>query len=303
MDADTQAAGKADHWEHLIIPRIGKLFDAFPKDFPTGSDIGREAGLVFGTDRQKFKQLSPNHWSMGINCELLRSVAYGTAKEYDAARAVVLFYLDVELNQLGLWQSEQYTGAPHGGMHMNAMFSGRLAALRKQDSELLKLQDEHLRRIFTYLAATATPSGEIVCCGERQPKGPNAPQQSAIWREAKNLQHPDRKKAEKQIADDFWAPLRGFKVLLAKGDKLGGALTITTQAVTEMPLTARRVEVQRWDGGHLAKYGEPTRAGSTAWVRVDHHNDHVEWSPDAHNTPTPPQGRRIKTVPRKPQSS
>jgi hypothetical protein len=263
-------------WERSFIPRIGKIFDAMP-DFPKSLEIPKQPNLVWDVpnppEGNLGKQDSPNHRDMAHNCELARAAAYGTKADYDAARITVLFELDLHLKRLGLWTREQFTGTPHGGMYLDAAFAGRVGARKKGDTELLALQDEYLRRIFSYMAATATPGGEILCCGERMPKNPIAVQQSAVYRELHGLPHPEGKKIEKHLSEDLWVPLRGFRALRASGDKFGGAQEITSSNVTEMPFTKHPVEVHRWPGGHLARYVSRTDAGKigvTDWVLVDH---------------------------------
>jgi len=259
-------------WERNFIPKIGALFDALAKKFPAGLTIPKEPALIWG--KEGAKQASANHKAMAWNLELARAAVWGTPQEYAAAREVVLFYLDLELKQVGLWTQEQFTGAPHGGMHMDAMLAGRVASRHKNDSELLRLQDDHFRRLATYLAATATPGGEIWCCGERMPQGPGASQQTAIYRELHGLPHRGdlAKNAEKKLKDDFWVSVRGFRALQASGDDFGGARDITPSSVTGLPFVKRRVEVMRWNGGHLARYTSPDEGGKDAcgWVLVDH---------------------------------
>ncbi|HEV8577863.1 MAG TPA: hypothetical protein VGX68_02175 [Thermoanaerobaculia bacterium] len=255
---------------------IGQIFDAMP-DFPKSREIPKNPALVWGVpdppEGNLGKQDSPNHRDMAHNAELARAAAYGTPAEYETARETVLFELDLHMKRLGMWTREQFTGTPHGGMYLNAAFAGRVGARKKGDTELLKLQDEYLRRIFTYMAATATPGGEVLCCGERMPKDPIAVQQSAVYRELHGLPHPHKAKIEKQLQDDLWVPLRGFRALRASGDTFGGVQEITSDTVTTLPFVKHPIEVQRWPGGHLARYLSRTdagKAGVTDWVLVDY---------------------------------
>jgi hypothetical protein len=265
-------------WERNFIPMIGAIFDAQAAGFPDSLKIPKKPKLVWGVpdppEGNLGMQDSPNHRDMAHNVELARAAAYGTSADYEAARKTVLFDLDLHLNRLGLWTREQFTGTPHGGMYLDAAFAGRVGARKKGDTELLKLQDEYLRRTFTYMAATATPGGEVLCCGERMPNGPAAVQQSAVYRELHGLPHPNKKKIEKGIKDDdFWVSLRGFRVLRASGDNFGGIREITPEKVTALPFTKFPVQVQRWPGGHLARYLSRKEAGKadvTDWVLVDH---------------------------------
>jgi hypothetical protein len=157
-------------------------------------------------------------------------------------------------------------------MHLDAMFAGRLASLIKRDGELLAQQDEHLRRLFAYLAASSTPAGEVLCCGARMPKGPAATQQSAIFRELHTLPHPNRENMERQIGSDFWVSLRAFRALKARRDRFGGAKEITAENAT-LPLLKWPLEISRWPGGHFARFllaPGTSVAGVTCWVLVDH---------------------------------
>lgn len=279
-------------WERSIMPGLARLIDAFPKGFPESLEVPFDQALAFGPDRQKHKALSPNHWAMGINRELLRAAAYGSTKEYDRAREIVLRYLEIELEEQGFWQGEQYTGDPHGGFHMAAMFAGAMASKERLDAELAAIQFEHRRRLFAYMAATAAPDGEVICCGERMPKGPGAVQQSAVYREAAGLPHPNRKKIDKQISDDFWASLRAFRALRDSGMKVEVIMP------DEMPFTKEAIEVVRWKGGHQARYLGGGGDGTCSWVRAEYlgKGNLVEWRTAGTPAPEPEPGRSIRTA-------
>lgn len=279
------------HWEAVTVPPCAAMADAYARGFPA-SLAPAKAPMIFTSDRKDYNQLSPNHHATGVAARLCWAAAYGSAKDYENARIPQLHVLDLELELIGLMQSEQYTGIVHGGFYLLAAFVARMAASKKKDTELLAREDEHFKRWFQYLALASTPGGDIVMCGERMKVGPTAPQQAAIWREAKGIPHPEKRKIEGQIGDDFWASLRAFRALRVAGDDLGGAIHLKPEDCPALPFTAQPVELVRWKGGHAARYVGNGGDGTCTWVEV--RGEKVSWGVER-NHPLPSGGVVIKT--------
>jgi hypothetical protein len=252
-------------WEDVLLPPLAKLISLYP--YYTSEVIPPK--IVFGPDRKKYRQLSPNHWEMGIATELLRSAVYGPENEWNKAREVYLHSLDLHLDKIGLWTSEQCTGAPHGGFYLDGLVAARMAVRLRtlygrsddRDALLFSRLDEYTFRVLQYMHATATENGEVICCGERMPNGPLAPQQSAFYRELFKLPHPNGKQMVKQASKDgdyFWLSWRGLKALLPIDPELKGIVERVkargSENRTQMPKMAKRVVVERHLNGHSASY-------------------------------------------------
>jgi hypothetical protein len=272
------------HWEAVTLPPISQMFEAMSKGFPISySSISTIAPVK---DRRQYDQMSPNHWDMALSGRLFWSAVYGTPSEYDLAQECTLTSLALHLDTIGLWTSEQFTGLPHGGFYLATALGWRAGARYRKDTYLLSRLDLYFQRLMSYLVLTSTPGGAVWCCGERMPGGPAAPQQSAFLRELWGLPHKgeigsggsrDRigVQGETALQGDAWVFLRGLRLLLASGDNLGGIQSIHPDSPSiSLPLTARRIEVMRWKGGHLAQYIDPIPAakagGVCDWVLCDH---------------------------------
>lgn len=265
-------------YERSLVQSIGRIIDAFVSGFPKSLAVSAPASRWAATreecDKAGLKGTSPNHRDLGVFLELARAAAWGSSAEYEAAARQAHAISDQHLE--ALWTSEQTTGRPHGGFYLVAECAGRIGARANGDTALLAKLDERARREVSYMVLTATPQLEVWCCGERMAGGPLAQQQTAWLRELHGHQHEgelDPKRFAKNIGSDDWVSLRGMRALLAAGDDFGGALDITA-ATAEFPPVARLVEVQRWEGGHLARYTQhlegPAAAGVCDWVLVDH---------------------------------
>lgn len=265
------------HWEAAVLPPISHMFEAMSKGYPTSYHSPSPFPFNVNPDRKQHKQMSPNHWDMAIAGRLHWSSVYGTSQDYDQAREVAITSLNLHLNT-GLWTSEQFTGRPHGGYYLAAILGQRAGARYKKDTELLSLQDIYFNRLGTYLVAASTPNLAVWCCGERMPGGPIAQQQTAFLREIHgHLPHKGELSPEnfsKSIQDDAWVFLRGQRLLMAQGDTFGDIRSITPASITFLPLTTRRVSINRFDGGHLAFYTSPLppekAKGVCDWILVDY---------------------------------
>lgn len=280
------------HWEAVTLPPIAQMFEAMSKGFPISYfSISTVAPVK---DRRQYDQMSPNHWDMALSGRLFWSAVYGTPQEYDLTRECVLTSLIFHLDEVGLWTSEQFTGLPHGGFYLAAALGWRAGARYRKDSYLLSRLDLYFQRLMSYLALTSTPGGAVWCCGERMPGGPAAPQQSAFLRELWGLPHKGeigpgrgrvpggsgrgRSEGLDPLLLDTWTSLRALRLLLASGDDLGGIRSIRPDSPSinslSLPLTARRIQVLRWKGGHLARYIDPipeAKAGGVCdWVLCDY---------------------------------
>lgn len=268
------------HWEAAVLPPISHMFTAMSKDYPTSYSSPAPSTFPVSSDRKQYKQMSPNHWDMAIGGRLHWSAVYGTSQDYDQARGVAIHCLNLHLNA-GLWTSEQFTGRPHGGYYLASILAQRAGARHKKDLELLSLQDIYFERLGTYLITSSTPTLSVWCCGERMPKGPVAQQQTAFLREIHGVPHRgellgnDKTSPEEVLEEDAWVFLRGLRLLLSKGDTLGEIIrSITPSSISSLPLTTRRVSIERFSGGHLARYLDPLppekSKGVCNWVLVDY---------------------------------
>lgn len=252
-------------WEVVVVPPAAKLVDLFPGVGEPWPAWEGKPPMVIQADRKKHRKMSANHHAVGVAARLLWAVAYGNEADYASAKEAALFWLNLELRTVGMWQGEQFTGAPHGGFHMLALFTAILAALYAKDGELLRELLDLLRRLYAYLAITADDNGEVICCGERMPKGPAAPQQSAIWRESQGMTHPDAKKIQKQLSSDFWASLRAYRACWGASPEFRHEMRADA-ASGKLPLTAQEVVVEKWRGGHRAFYGTVGGDRTCPWV-------------------------------------
>lgn len=308
-------------WEDVLLPPLAKLIDLYP-NFDAHEPIPR-SNLAFGRDRKKVRHLSPNHWEMGISAELLRAAAYGTTEEWDQAVDTYMHGLDLHLHTIGLWTSEQCTGAPHGGFYLVSLMAARMAMRTRLQMEteqepririfssllpriipslsrLIEQLDEYTIRTFAYMHLTSTRTGNVICCGERMLKGPDAPQQSAIYRELNHLPHPNRRQIERQIDDPdgyFWLSLKATRKLISISPADYLISLMKTARDREFPLVARPVHIDRWDSGHRAFYVESSagKVGKDAcrWVWVDRSTDSKPlWGADVKDMPVRPEPLR-----------
>lgn len=269
-------------YEHDMTPLIRQLFEAFAAGMPKSKETPKR----FAWPRERQKHASRNHRHMAWGIELLRSAAWGTKAEYEKARALVLLDLADMLDLVGLWTTEQLTGIPHGGFYLDGHFLVAMAAVHRGDSELLTRGGQLLGRAGGYMALTSTPRGEVLCCGERMPKGPLAPQQSAVRRVALGVPTG----VEDKLDDDTWLPVVGALALQAVQPSIVALLGQDPAMVETFPLVRFPVSVVRWkrDGqrgpGHLARYtdgrgsykragddgDDPKDDGTCHWVLIDH---------------------------------
>lgn len=260
-------------WERILIPRCGALVDAYAKGFPVSMTVPKVESLIWTTSGEK--QSSDNHEAMAWAGELARAAAWGTAKEYELARAVVLWWIDQELRVVGLWRHEQGTSTPHGGMHLDALVTARCAFDHQADREGLAASDRHWSATAEFLEHGATLGGSVILPGDRDPNGPIAEQATAFLRELVGLPHrgplaPASRLVKKGWPGDFWVCVRGLQALRAhhavpKPPLVGGG---------PLPLLRRPMRLTEGDGWHFAELAPPPPDGSLHdvcdWVLVDH---------------------------------
>jgi hypothetical protein len=277
-------------WEDAILPKLKRAMEAFPAH---GQGIPADY-FDFGKDRKRTKHLSPNHWEMGLAHDLLASAQSGLGDEWAGACDAYAHCLDLHLREIGLWTSEQFTGAPHGGFYLASLVAARMAAWTAASRglpippALASDLDEYAKRTIQYLANTATPSGEIICCGERMPKGPSSPQASAFYRELMGMPHPEKedRKIKRQAgkSDDFyWLSLRGLRKLIEAGDYI--TLMARQVDMLSLPFTSQSVTLLRYKDGHAAYCDAGGGDGTCEWVDV--RGDRVSWGPRGSVRPRP----------------
>lgn len=280
-------------WEDVILPRLAKAIATFPEI----SDSLPEP-FHFSLDRRATKDLSPNHYEMGMSYDLLRAAMIGSNTAYWQYRCFAYQHLlNLHLREIGLWTSEQFTGAPHGGFYLSSLVAARMAMIVARNRSLIPIPhelitdlDEYTYRVIQYLTAAATPTGEVICCGERMPKGPYAGQQSAFYRELIGIPHPadEARKIKRQInkpGDYYWLSLRGLRKLIDAGDHIRAIADQIDRS--SLPFTAHQVTIERYPHGHTAYYSEgranqyaPNNGdGTCSWVRVVYSTGEVQWGP------------------------
>jgi hypothetical protein len=293
-------------WERSLVTPLATLVDIYPNFDINAPAVKKIPSRIFGKDRKKVKQLSPNHHELGVVLELFRASAYGTDEEWKKAREVHTFVLNQHLYEVGLWTGEQYTGTPHGGFYLAALFAARMAFLvRKERSALTPndllywdLLDEYTVRVFDYMELASTKNGEVIMAGERMPKGPLAVQQSAVLRELKGLPQLDPTRIRRQIHDEFWLPLRAVRKLLyvtTPADKeleTMIAVRFDEDKIDSLPFTAQPVRIDRWAGGHRAFYTSEGGDGTCRWVWT--HRGSTQWGINVNEIPNPPE-HQIRT--------
>jgi hypothetical protein len=280
-------------WEDAILPSLKNAMEEFPS-------YGTEAvacPFFFGKDRKQRKHLSPNHWEMGLAHDILASAQSGFESDWWEACDAYAHCLDLHLRQIGLWTSEQFTGAPHGGFYLASLVAARMAVITAANRglplapTLASDLDEYTKRTIQYLVNTATPSGEIICCGERMRKGPSAPQQSAFYRELRGMPHPkeEARKIDRQAAksDDFyWLSLRGLRQLIEARDPI--KLMARQVDMLSLPFTSQPVTLLRYKDGHAAYYDAGGGDGTCEWVDV--RGGRVSWGLRGSARPRPAAG-------------
>lgn len=289
-------------WEKTLVPILSSIINEYP-NFNPNNKIKLSPKLLFPKNRREVKQLSPNHHELGLSIELLHAAVYGTEEEYDIAADKYLHLLRLHLYITGLWTSEQFTGSPHAGFYLAAMFAARLAVYiinnqqgerlhESVDRQIVKLLDEYTNRVFNYLMITADDTGEIICCGERMPHGPAAPQQTAIYREVYNLPHINIKTLNKQSRDDYWLSLRILKILISAGDSLAGVRHLKL-ADCKLPFTSQIIHVDRWKGGHRTYYDVRSKVSKDTCMWTWAHNGNVRWGSGKLDKMIPPVGGEV----------
>lgn len=275
-------------WEDVILPRLAKsisAFDTLSLVVPALIDLKSLSPFSFGLDRKFTKALSPNHYEMGCSYDLLRAALLNDPIAWRSACDTYTALLDLHLREIGLWTSEQYTGAPHGGFYLSALVAARMALItaRNRDlsipPQLASDLDTYTTRAIQYLDAAYDPiSTEVICCGERMPHGPSAPQQSAFYRELMNIAHPksEARKISRQIDkpdDYFWLSLRGLRALIERVDTIRSIADHIDSST--LPFTSQRVTIDRGRNGHIAYYTTDRGDGTCAWAEVL--NGKVSW--------------------------
>lgn len=255
-------------WERALIPRCGALVDAYAKGFPASLTVTRDESLIWPT--AGVSQSSDNHEPMAWAAELARAAAWGTAKDYELARATALWWIDQELRGVGLWRHEQATSTPHGGMHLDALVTTRCGFEFNGDAEGLAASDRHWQATMALFRAGATPGGSVILPGDRDPNGPIAEQATAFYRELTGLPHrgplaPTTRLQRKGWPGDFWVAVRGVLALRGHGE------LPPVQKSAPLPFLRRPMRLVRGERWHYAEVD--TDAGIRDlcdWILVDH---------------------------------
>lgn len=147
----------------------------------------------------------------------------------------------------GLMGVEQLCADPHHNFHVAAAASIRLGALEAGHPELVEASARYFRDLFAVYAAVATPDGSLCMSGARA-KGtafPCTEVGSMIYRTVLGMPQQGVAQREELWSQNYYAAARAVRLLVRRGDDLGGAAKMRPEDLAGVVL-AHPMRVERW---------------------------------------------------------